>query len=218
MYWSCRFAIAAMLLPLAGIPAARAQIVDRWLLSPSLLTTAPGFDWTGGYAGLHAGYARNDGDVSARNDGGLFGGLQAGYNLQIPGSTASAVFGVEAEASYLWRQPSRPARDIATINPQWLAAAKLRYGLVIGRMLPFATAGIAVMHRESPPDGPEGRGWQVGYLFGGGLEYAVTDQVSIKAEYNYLRLGRTPANDPLLFLRTRNLSTQTVKAGFNVRF
>ncbi len=215
---SCRSVIVAILLPLAWISAARAQTVDRWLLSPSPLATATGLDWTGGYAGLHGGYARNDGDVPSRSDGGHFGGLQAGYNLQIPGSTAAAVFGVEAEASYLWRQRSRPARDIATVNPQWLAAAKLRYGLVLGRLLPFATAGIAVMHLESPPEGPEGRGWQVGYLFGGGLEYAVTDQVSIKAEYNYLRLGKTPADDPLQFLRTRGLSTQTVKAGFNVRF
>lgn len=212
------FAIATVMLLLATASGAHAQSIDRWLLSPSLLAPPEGFSWTGGYAGLHAGYARNDGDRASRNDGGLLGGLQAGYNLQIPGSTAAAVFGIEVETSYLWQQASRPARDITTIAPQWFGAAKVRYGLVIGRLLPFATAGLAVIHRENPPEGPDGRAWQLGYLFSGGLEYAVTDHLSIKAEYSSFRLGRTPADERLKFLYVRDLNAQNVKAGFNVRF
>ncbi len=213
-----QFAIAVIVLSFVEVASAQAQTSGRSLFSPSPDAPSQGFNWTGYYAGFHLGYARNGAKDSPQIDGGHLGGLQAGYNLQIPGSSSAAVFGVEFEASYLWEQPSRPSRTNKTIDPLWLGAAKLRYGMPIGRFLPFATGGIAMIYRENTNGRLGGSEWQAGYLVGGGIEFAVTSSVSITAEYNYFRMGKSPPGDSLEFLHTRSLSSQIAKAGLNIRF
>lgn len=209
---SATLALLAFLL--AG-PVARAQ-TDA---PPRPGRDAPrAFNWTGPYVGLHGGYASNGNAERVKIEGGLLAGLQAGYNLQVQGSATSAVFGAEIEASHLWHQASRPAPLTRMIAPQWHGAAKLRYGLVFDRLLPFATAGLALVRRESISGEPGDSRWQAGYLFGAGLEYALTDTISIKAEYNYLMLGKVMGAYPLEFLQTRNFSTENVRLGLNLHF
>ncbi|MGL4286793.1 MAG: outer membrane protein, partial [Phreatobacter sp.] len=112
----------------------------------------------------------------------------------------------------------RPAALAGMIAPQWYAAAKLRYGLAFDRLLPFGIAGLALVRRESISGDLGDSRWQAGYLFGAGLEYALTDTISIKAEYNYLTLGKVMGAYPLEFLQTRNFSTENVKLGRNLHF
>ncbi|MEW6641660.1 MAG: outer membrane protein [Pseudomonadota bacterium] len=209
-----RFPVA--LLASLSAAAAQAQPLDSAWLSPTPLASAAVFNWRGAYVGVHGGYARTGADTLAPAQGGFLAGLQGGYNVQVTGSTLPAVFGVEVEGSYLWRQTSRPATTTGAIAPHWLGAAKLRTGIVLGRVLPYATAGLALVHNEAPV--ADGRGWQIGYLYGGGVEYALTDAVSIRAEYNYLQLGRTPSDNRLEFMSSRPLTAQTIKAGANLRF
>lgn len=218
MRWRCRtagFTTPALLLTIAVLtlvflaaPAVRAQTREQ----------PRAFSWTGPYVGLHGGYASNGNAERVKIDGGLMAGLQAGYNLQVQGSAMSAVFGAEIEASYLWHQASRPGPPAGMIVPQWYGAAKLRYGLVFNRLLPFATAGLALVRRESIGGDLGDSRWQAGYLFGAGLEYALTDTISIRAEYNYLMLGKVMGAYPLEFLQTRNFSTENVKLGLNLHF
>lgn len=200
--------IAALALVLFAGPAARAQTLEQ----------PRAFSWTGPYIGLHGGYASNGNAERVKIDGGLLAGLQAGYNLEVRGSAMTAVFGAEIEASYLWHQASRPAPLAGMIAPQWHGAAKLRYGLAFDRLLPFATAGLALVRRESISGDLSDSRWQAGYLFGAGVEYALTDTISIKAEYNYLMLGKVMGAYPLEFLQTRNFSTENVKLGLNLHF
>lgn len=214
----CQFALAVVVLSSIQAAGAQAQTSCRSLFCPSSDAPSQGFNWTGYYAGLHAGYARNSAKDSPQIDGGHLGGLQAGYNLQIAGSSSPAVFGVELEGSYLWLQRSRPSHISKTIDPLWLGAAKLRYGMPIGGFLPFVTGGIAMIYRENTNSGLGGSQWQAGYLVGGGIEYAITSNLSIKAEYNYFRMGKSPSSDRLEFLQTRSLSSQVAKAGMNIRF
>ena len=211
-----RLSAALLLASLSATTAAQAQTPDSTWLSPVSLSSIPAFNWRGGYVGVHGGYARSGADSLAPAQGGFLAGIQGGYNVQVTGSTLQSVFGVELEGSYLWRQESRPENPAGTIAPHWLGAAKVRTGFVLGRFLPYATAGLALVHSEEPVAG--GRGWQIGYLYGGGLEYAVTDTVSVKAEYNYLQLGRTPSDNRLEFMSSRPLTAQTFKAGANIRF
>jgi len=208
--------IPAVLATLLAVTAAQAEPFDRSWLSPAPIASGAGFSWRGGYAGVHGGFARFSADTLAPAQGGYLAGVQGGYNVQVSGSTLPAVFGIELEGSYLWRQTSRPQNAAGSIAPHWLGAAKLRTGLVLGRFLPYATAGLALTHSEDPV--ADGRGWQIGYLYGGGLEYAVTDTVSVKAEYNYLQLGRTPSDNRLEFMSSRPLSAHTIKTGANIHF
>ncbi|MGO4712298.1 outer membrane protein [Bradyrhizobium sp. 2TAF24] len=209
-------AVSAAVTTLLAVTAAQAEPFDRSWLSPAPIASSASFSWRGGYAGLHGGFARFSADNLAPAQGGYLAGAQGGYNVQVSGSTVPAVFGIELEGSYLWRQTSRPQTAAGSIAPRWIGAAKLRTGIVLGRFLPYATAGLALVHSEEPV--ADGRGWQIGYLYGGGLEYAVTDTVSIKAEYNYLQLGRTPSDNRLEFMSSRPLTAQTIKAGANIRF
>jgi len=66
----------------------------------------PAFDWSGLYFGAHAGFGRGfsnatltDPAVAATGNffGGPFGGLQAGYNFQLP---SRIVLGLEADVTF----------------------------------------------------------------------------------------------------------------------
>ena len=63
-------------------------------------------DWTGLYFGAHAGFGRGDSSATLRDPavaattntfGGPIGGLQAGYNIQLP---SRIVLGFEADVSF----------------------------------------------------------------------------------------------------------------------
>jgi outer membrane immunogenic protein len=210
------FALIALAMIVITANAVAAEPVAPMPYAPAVGLPTAGLDWTGAYGGLHGGYLLNNAD-SAAGRGSFLAGGQAGYNYQVGGTTASAVFGVELDGSYLWRPSSRPG-DAATIGAQWLGAAKLRYGVALGRWLPFATAGLAVRHIDRSSGSVGGHVLQLGGLFGGGVEYALSDRISIMAEYDYLLLGKMPEDDRLPPLAKRNLSGHLFKAGVNFHF
>lgn len=212
-----RFALTALATIAVAGSAAAAEPIAPMHYAPAAGLPSAGFDWTGGYGGLHGGYLLN-GANSAAGRGSFLGGAQVGYNYQVGGSAASAVFGVELDGSYLSRPSSRPGDAATAVGAQWLGVAKLRYGVALGRWLPFATAGLAVRHIDRPTGSSSGHVLQLGGLFGAGVEYALSDRVSIMAEYDYLLLGKMPEGDRLQPLANRNLSGHLLKAGVNFHF
>lgn len=196
--------------------SAAAEPVAPMPYAPAIGLPIAELNWTGAYGGLHGGYLLNNAD-SAAGRGSFLAGAQAGYNYQVGGTSASAVFGIELDGSYLSRPSSRPD-DAAAVGAQWLGAAKLRYGVALGRWLPFATAGLVVRHVDLSTGLPGGHVLQLGALFGGGVEYALNERISIVAEYDYLHLGKIPEGDRLQPLANRNLSGHLVKAGVNFHF
>lgn len=211
-----RLTLTALATVVVAGRAAAAEPVAPMPYAPAIGLPAAGLNWTGGYGGLHGGYLRNGANSAARD--GSFAGVQAGYNYQVGGSAAAAVFGLEVEGSYLPRSWLRPGDTATAVGAQWFGAAKLRYGVALGRWLPFATAGLALRHLDQIADSASGHALQIGVTYGGGVEYALSDRISIKAEYDYLRLGKTPEGDRLQFLISRNLSGHLLKAGLNYRF
>jgi outer membrane immunogenic protein len=141
--------------------------------------------------------------TSAKLDkAGFIGGAQAGYNFQ----TGAFVYGVEADisvadakkkASYLG---SLGALTTAQSDLRWLGTARLRAGYAIDRLLVYGTGGLAfgdVKNRANvfAPGGNLAY-WgsksdtRAGWTLGGGLEYAVTNNVTVKGEYLYYNLGK----------------------------
>ncbi|WNJ93549.1 porin family protein [Bosea sp. 685] len=137
------------------------------------------------------------------------GGAQAGYNFQIN----QFVLGAEGDFGYLGYRSTAVQRNPLTGAPQappigdtfgrkkadWLATIRARVGVAFDRLLVYATAGVAFSDLQySVSDTcnvtPCGGGLisgnaspDIGWVFGGGAEYAFTDNWTIKGEYLYNR-------------------------------
>lgn len=157
------------------------------------------------------------------------GGLTAGYNKQYANGT---VLGVEADiamsgldgdfdfagtAALSDTQRLASSGNIRLYTP-FIGTARLRLGYALGRVLPFATAGVAVTYSTldinsinvlevQPAPGswvPAGGGavsyggsaFTLGWTAGGGIEYALTDTWSAKADYLYTSLVSSDLGDP----------------------
>ncbi|MFT0859463.1 outer membrane protein [Ancylobacter sp. G4_0304] len=125
------------------------------------------------------------------------------------------------------------ATGTAGIDTPFLGTLRLRAGYALGRFLPFVTAGVAVTYstvelqsvsivetQVSPgnwtatgatPTSVRGSGWTAGWTAGGGLEYAISDHWSAKAEYLYVDLITSRLGD-------ETPTHQLARAGLNYRF
>jgi outer membrane immunogenic protein len=70
---------------------------------------------------------------------------------------------------------------------------RVRLGLPFGQFMPFFAGGLAVddVHAYDVSVPVSATHIQAGWTVGGGLEYKVTDQLSLRAEYLYQALPRT---------------------------
>jgi outer membrane immunogenic protein len=150
--------------------------------------------------------------VSVDQDG-FLGGIQAGYNLQF----GTFVAGVEADVSWTNQEGearySAPDQvlfagamthtDVKS-QTEWLATLRARAGVTFDRALFFVSGGAAAgkvsnSFSISIPTAPAPFGpyfsprWQQsdtewGWALGAGVEYALTNNISLKAEYLYYDL------------------------------
>jgi outer membrane immunogenic protein len=214
--------------------------------------------WSGFYVGANAGFARSaDPRIDCLGLGGPCGtaflapkadgaeyGLQAGYNWQV----GNFVVGLEADinklaaegvASFSGIDPAKGPDQLSS-RYDWLGTARGRVGVTAGPALFYATGGFAygrVGHNYiygigSPVDTQafglaENRtGWTVG----GGAEYALDQNWSVKAEYLYVHLAASNLDISSLravnfspnppgtnFLRFRN-DLNIARVGVNYRF
>lgn len=158
-------------------------------------------DWSGFYIGANVGWGGADysgciecdadsrAEAEELNVDGLVGGLHAGYNWQ----TDNIVLGVEIDGSLAnWSDYAATASDDesqqASVN--FLGSARVRAGLTSGNGLVYATGGLAISDAvwESKRDDDS---WEtvdfnnVGGVIGAGVEYAVSEHMSIRAEGLY---------------------------------
>jgi outer membrane immunogenic protein len=159
---------------------------------------------------INAGFPGGLGSQSA----GFIGGGQAGYNWQ----TGAFVLGVETDfdgstLSKSFNNVGSPfvgagalTGDAFTINGKnsltWLGTTRGRVGFVVtpdNRLMIYATGGVAYGGGNSQftvRDNTTGSilsanpgSSRVGWVIGGGVEYAVTNNITIKGEYLYADLG-----------------------------
>lgn len=153
-------------------------------------------------ASIHAGDLRASSPV---------GGAHVGFNMQ----SGAIVFGAELDVQALdigaARISSRPltccAPDVmevgSTINLDWLATARARFGFTSGQFLYFLSGGVAVseMHASftfaelSTPIRGSTRAAETrwGWTVGGGLEYALDRNWTLKSDYLFIDLGSVSA-------------------------
>jgi len=136
--------------------------------------------WAGFYVGGHIGYSFNDATVKAvdlsisqsGSDNSGAGGIHGGYNFQ----TGPWVYGLEAD----WTADfAGESTDLFTIRG--------RLGYAFDRMLVYATAGWGTESHDLP-DFTSGTTFSrdfSGFVIGGGVEAALDQHFSIRAEALY---------------------------------
>ena len=235
---------AASLLALSA-SALAADLPSR--RAPAPVAELPIFTWTGFYVGVNAGYGFSDNahrptctpacapTPSLNTDrGGFVGGGQVGYNQQIGRYLA----GIETDIQYtdIGRTVAGAAPGAlaysATQRLDYLGTLRARVGLVMDRVLVFATGGLAYgdvgLAQTTVFPGATyavaSTRTEVGYAAGGGVEYGFTPNLTGKAEALYYDLGRRrlsgPATPATGLIRGAAFDTAGVvaRAGLNYKF
>jgi outer membrane immunogenic protein len=190
--------------------------------------------------------ATGSGSISGN---GVTGGVQAGYNWQ----RGHWVYGLEADFGALdlrtSRQVTRPyvanlapfAYSIAnSADTDWLFTVRGRVGWAFSNLLLYTTGGLAVtdLHASNSFSDnlfwPAGFSWsrsqvKAGWTLGGGVEWGVNRNWSVKAEYLYVKFGSVGAAGQIAgfsqgqayaeaISTSVDLTAHIARAGINFRF
>lgn len=200
-------ALAVSISPIAeasDLPSKRAPA-----LAPIAMSKA--YEWSGAYIGLNGGQGTSNSDITniyfdetpspgdegtLDMNGGMVGG-QIGYNYQ----TGNIILGLEADLDYtnvkgthLFEFGGNPVSLQGELNS--LATVRARFGYAIDNLLIFATGGFAFGSTNAtltsvvpPVISASGSKSYAGYALGGGIEYGLTRNWTVKAEYLHVDLG-----------------------------
>jgi outer membrane immunogenic protein len=168
--------------------------------------TEPAYDWTGLYFGGQIGWSWLDPDPQSGlgfpsanfvqpKSNGVIGGGHVGFNYQM----SSIVFGLEGDFNGTDLSATDPCFNPAfdcNAGSDWNASIRGRLGFAADRFLVFATGGYAVAdyngYTKLLPAGPKFADSATldGFAIGGGVEYAWTDNILVRAEYRHDFFGK----------------------------
>ena len=204
------------------------SVLGLALAAPALAQDPGAQSWTGPYVGVNVGYGggqfgypfsgtsdiggtnRVSGQVT-QSSSGVLGGVQAGYNYQIPSNgfvvgletdiNASDI-GAKTNESAINSQASLPSGGLQS-RIDYFGTLRGRIGEPVlgGRILPYLTGGFAYGGVKALSGascaaclsgaGPYGGvSTQTGWTVGGGAEVALTRRLTMKVEYLYVNLGQ----------------------------
>jgi outer membrane immunogenic protein len=179
------------------------------------------FSWAGLYAGAHVGYGWSEidatGVLGASQDGeGWLAGGQFGYNLQA----GRFVYGIEADISAGWIEGRTAGIDHSA---ELLYSVRGRAGFTSydGRWLFYGTAGAAWAEIDYRSTGFGGHSdTHFGWVAGGGIERALTSNLTARVEYLYYDFDSVSAPAGALGGAATDLdpSTHTARFGLNFKF
>jgi outer membrane immunogenic protein len=200
------------------------------------------WSWDGFYLGANAGYgwgAANNaslngpvsGSIGSLEPDGWFGGGQIGYNVQFN----RLVIGVEGDlqAADIDDGVSRGIGGYATqadVAVDWFSTLRARVGFTADSTLIYATGGLALADVDYTVSGSNGvnsfssssSSIETGYAVGGGVEWAISPEWSMKTEYLYVDLGdktlTTPGSAAGTFSTKTETEFHTVRLGLNYQF
>jgi outer membrane immunogenic protein len=182
--------------------------------------------------------------------GGLIGGVEAGYNYQF----SAFVVGAEADISAIQASGGGSFTSFATLmgskfttsaseKMDYLSTVRLRVGYTpLDRFLVYASGGVAfggvqtsgnVVMNSTPANQWNGSSSEIrsGYTLGGGLEYALTQNITLKGEYLYYNIGSrdslvtgnagvraNPSLDAYFYDYKTTTAGSILRAGVNYKF
>jgi outer membrane immunogenic protein len=239
--------LAALALVLSGSTALAADLTYE---PAPVAAPAEVFNWTGFYVGVHGGYGwghtqdTHNPNAFGQTLTGGFGGAQIGYNWQLQNNV---VLGLEADVAAgnigkEWGGANEFDPYYGEDKIDWFGTVRGRVGYSVDRFMPYLTGGLAwanVDHklgcdrnRVAVTIGGCTNAFETsksdtvwGWTAGAGVEYAITNNVTLKAEYLYTDLGKNdvtlvdvnyvgnPVNN-----REFDTSFNSVKLGVNYKF
>jgi outer membrane immunogenic protein len=143
---------------------------------------------------------------SSTSSSSFIGGVQVGYNWQ----TGPVVFGIEGDFDVQdWKTTQVLSNfssgtifvpgDSFILDSRWQASLRGRVGYAMDRLLVYATGGVAwtdvkaganfIPFEDAPATAGADRATLTGGTFGGGLEYAFWNNVSLGVEARYTQYG-----------------------------
>lgn len=240
------FRTTSIIAILASVGMNQANSAD--LLSrkgPELYAPAPLFTWTGFYLGGSLGYIDHNhmtivtqganfapNDKLPLNGNGALLSVNAGFNYQF----GSVVLGAEADIGYSTTSASNtffapnPWMMTHSSNLRSMGTVRARLGYAFDRMLIYATGGLAYASIKESVFSDQGWGGhrltvggiRTGWTLGGGMEYAVTDNWSLKAEALYASFAKKSGVTTNPFCTGCRYgfknSVVTARAGVNYKF
>jgi len=160
---------------------------------------------TGFYVGALIGYADGEytSDTSAEIDhepSGELLGVQMGWSS----SSGPMIFGIDGDIAYSSIEGEDTItlmgyRSDVTHDINYLGTLRARLGLMAGPVLIYGTAGLAmadldnkivVSYNGQYIDSDEEKTWHTGWTAGAGLEFPITPNLSLGAEYLYIDMGK----------------------------
>lgn len=215
-------------------------------LGPPASDQSSGWNWTGCYAGGHAGGLWGDSNrwvprtpggafegvsLGGHSVNGFIGGVQGGCDYQAP---SGVVIGVAGDYGWTDADGTHPsARETGVFyhsDVEGLASVTSRLGYTFDRALLYVEGGAAwerVNYRASTimiGTAYRASDTRSGWTIGGGGEYAFTDRLSAFVEYSHYDFGteRITLNPQFSFLPTAFVdiddTANVVRAGVNLRF
>ncbi|MBV9533768.1 MAG: porin family protein [Bradyrhizobium sp.] len=202
----------------------------------------PLYDWSGFYIGGFGGYAFGNHNLNNAlgpagfanftvnwESHGPFGGGEIGYNWQ----SGSLLFGLEADGAATninggdnFALTNGLGNGIDDANKlKWVATLRARGGITVDRLLLFFTGGWAVGDIDHT-NTSLGAGvdkfsnHRNGLTAGGGLAYAITNNLIGKIEYRYYDLGTYHRDNPTNGVLPYNVANtySTVLLGLDFKF
>jgi outer membrane immunogenic protein len=203
-------------------PAFAADLGSRRSPQQSFTQAPPSFTWTGFYLGANAGAVWGDFSKAGRfidPKAGFTGGITAGYNQQF----GQFVAGVEGDYNYSGlggRGFVVPGGATAKGELTSFGTVRGRLGVAFDRALIYGTGGYAFGFSSVESGLLKSSSSHHGYVIGGGLEYAFTQNISAKAEYLYMPLdARNVASVPGFGVTAKSgVDANVLRAGVNYRF
>ena len=200
--------VLALALMMSAFAGSMAQAADLAPPPPPQIRPAVS-DWTGPYAGAVAGGVCMDTMTTLYQDlgkngtidntfsdlplngCGWTGGLVAGFNYQLD----NVVLGLEGD----WTWGGKTGEHTDVIAPgnierdhfkiKWQASLRARLGfLTTDKTLLYVTGGVGWLRGkayETSPDTVSDQNTHTGYVIGGGIEHALTENLHLRAEYLY---------------------------------
>jgi outer membrane immunogenic protein len=237
-------ALASVLILGAGAAAAADLPSAKYL--PKAPPLPAFYNWTGFYVGGQVGYSWGTDttqELLTANRGfinefeyhpeSVIGGAHAGFNYQM----GSIVVGIEGDVEgmnarsgfhdpSLVRSPFDPG-GLVRVKQDWQASVRARLGYAFDRFMIYGTGGAAFTELDYTYFNPlagfgeSGTFSRTGWTVGGGVNYAITNNLILGASYRYTDYGKFDYVASSAFLgltAAQNPTTHTVRASVAYKF
>lgn len=193
-----------------------------------IYSPSPVSSWEGFYAGINAGYGWGTltrqpaaGAKADYNSSGWQFGGQAGYNMDMGG----VVLGGEADLQFasIGQEQDMGATGKFRAATDVYGTIRGRAGVTFGAVMPYVTAGFAAGRGTASVTDTANvvtsqSANHVGWTIGAGLEAQASEQISLKAEFQYVDLGTQTYNGLPMGSQDITQRFGVVRAGVNYRF